>query len=179
MRQVLIVSPWCHIFSVQNINTILGWMTAELFVKLSSKLYADRKHLLQDPDTESEYGSNPDPQTYQLSSSEDDSEPGGALLLDFTNHDPNGTIHPAEGLVTVMGDDHLPPAYHERQLQLAGGHNRFATLSDLGETLPDGPELPKPKQWIPTWDSSFWDIYVNKLRVNATEFGVCDLNGDG
>lgn len=76
-----------------------------------------------------------------------------------------------------MGD-HLPPAWHERQLQLNGGKNRFATLIDLGDDLPDEPRSPQPKQWIPEWDRSFWDIYVNKLRVNAAESGVCDLDGD-
>jgi hypothetical protein len=60
-----------------------------------------------------------------------------------------------------MGDD-LPPAWHERQLQL-GGRNRFDTLIDMGEALPDGPPEPKPKQWIPSWGSSFWDIYANKV----------------
>jgi hypothetical protein len=60
-----------------------------------------------------------------------------------------------------MGDD-LPPAWHERQLQL-GGRSRFDTLIDMGEALPDGPPEPKPKQWIPSWGSSFWDIYANKV----------------
>lgn len=31
-------------------------------------------------------------------------------------------------------------------------------------------------QWIPAWDSGFWDVYGNKLRVNGTVEGICILN---
>ncbi|MCJ1283647.1 hypothetical protein MMC26_002978 [Xylographa opegraphella] len=30
---------------------------------------------------------------------------------------------------------------------------------------------------IPPWDSDFWNVYGNKLRVNGTVEGVCDLSG--
>ena len=31
------------------------------------------------------------------------------------------------------------------------------------------------KQWLPGIDSPFWEPYMNKLRVNAADSGVCDL----
>lgn len=33
----------------------------------------------------------------------------------------------------------------------------------------------KTRQWLPRMSSKFWDKYINKLRVSATEVGVCDL----
>ncbi|MCJ1389378.1 hypothetical protein MMC18_002235 [Xylographa bjoerkii] len=30
---------------------------------------------------------------------------------------------------------------------------------------------------MPPWDSDFWNVYGNKLRVNGTVEGVCDLSG--
>lgn len=41
------------------------------------------------------------------------------------------------------------------------------------EINPD--ENPTLEQWIPSISHPFWDIYINKLRVTATETGVCDL----
>ena len=38
------------------------------------------------------------------------------------------------------------------------------------------PELePEPSRLMPAWDSDFWNVYGNKLRVNGTVEGVCDL----
>jgi len=31
------------------------------------------------------------------------------------------------------------------------------------------------KKWLPTMDNPFWELYENKLRVNAADSGVCDL----
>jgi len=138
-------------------------MTAELFVKMSSQLYAERKHLIDDRDTDEES----DTAAEDLSYSADDDEPGGVLLT---------LADDSKASNTLMGDD-LPPAWHERQLQ-GLATNRFTTLMDLGEALPGVPQDPKPKQWIPSFENSFWDLYMNKLRVNAAEVGVCDLDSD-
>ncbi|KAK0128249.1 hypothetical protein ONS95_000226 [Cadophora gregata] len=61
----------------------------------------------------------------------------------------------------------LPPAWHANQLNT----NPYAALSL------DSPEEKEKdsKQWLPPFEHKFWDIYVNKLRVNASEGGVCDL----
>ena len=36
---------------------------------------------------------------------------------------------------------------------------------------------PAPSRLMPPWDSDFWNIYGNKLRINGTIEGVCDLTG--
>ena len=36
---------------------------------------------------------------------------------------------------------------------------------------------PATSRLMPAWDSEFWKIYGNKLRVNGTVEGVCDLTG--
>lgn len=57
MKQAMILCtpiPFSQIFA----NNKIGWMTAEVFVKLSSKLYAERRRLLADPESDSESGSH-------------------------------------------------------------------------------------------------------------------------
>lgn len=96
----------------------------------------------------------------------EDEESGGALL---NLSDPTSD----EGLETLVSDHQLP-AFHETELY-PGGSNRFATLINFNEGDSDEPEEPQPKARIPSWNSSFWNIYVNKLRVYAADTGVCDL----
>jgi poly(A)-specific ribonuclease len=45
---------------------------------------------------------------------------------------------------------------------------------DLDDS-PDAEGEVKTQQWLPKMGSKFWANYVNKLRVNASEEGVCDL----
>jgi hypothetical protein len=128
-------------------------MTAELFVKLTAQLYAERKHLLEDEDRSSVQDH------YSISDTEDD-ESGGAPL-----NPPDIDGFSSHG----MSDD-LPPERHATQL------NRLANpYSILDDELEDNTPTPTSKQWIPSMESSFWDIYANKLRVNASKGGVCDL----
>lgn len=76
--------------------------------------------------------------------------------------------------------DDLPAEWHARQL-----NNRFAALSALGKQHGNGGGKKKGKgkekegngQWLPGIGDVFWETYVNKLRVNASEGGVCDLEG--
>lgn len=126
-------------------------MTAELFIKLTSKLYADRKPLLSPVESdESDDYFSPD-------------EDGGGAALNGRSDSIGGSL-----------DAIQPPESLTKQLS-----NRFAALANRG---PDDrscsePEIEGPKQWIPDITDSFWDTYVNKLRVNASEGGVCDLEG--
>lgn len=128
----------------------LGWMTAELFIKLSAKLYAQRKHKLPDTD-------DSDDSSDYLSLDEDT---GGAALVNNNSSE--------ESLL-----DHLPPEWHTKQL-----NNRFAALSVV-QTKENGSEETvkgdSVQQWLPKISHPFWDKYINKLRVNASEGGVCDL----
>lgn len=49
-------------------------------------------------------------------------------------------------------------------------------LIDLDSNLDDTIDSEvKTQQWLPKMTSKFWVKYVNKLRVNASEEGVCDL----
>lgn len=38
-------------------------------------------------------------------------------------------------------------------------------------------DKPEEEQCIPRMSSKFWTDYVNKLRVNGSDVGVCDLAG--
>ncbi|KAM3070140.1 hypothetical protein ACMFMG_003825 [Clarireedia jacksonii] len=152
-----------------------SWMTAELFTKLSAKLYAENG---------ADYIDHEDDLGGSESSSYDEDDVGGAPLLSPTS---NPT---PPGLPTQNPDkSHHPAAWHSLQL------NKFAVLS-----VEDPEPEPKPKrllsrnnrssssktvafadhepaQWIPDMDNPFWDVYANKLRVNAAEGGVCNLDG--
>ncbi|KAK6582251.1 hypothetical protein PZA11_004659 [Diplocarpon coronariae] len=81
---------------------------------------------------------------------------GGATLLDPTD-----------------GNGHSPAEWHARQLN-AGSDNMFAVLTDEFDQK-SGSGIGTPKQWLPSFHSKFWDLYMNKLRVNASESGMCDL----
>ena len=124
-----------------------GWMTAELFVKLAAKLYSERKPMLDSSDDD-------------LSSQDS----GGALVDLRTPPSKNSAALP----------------YQFRELQHDAG-NPFALLAQLeddqaDETL-DFETSSSGQQWLPHIESRFWDLYRNRLRVNAIEGGVCDLEG--
>jgi len=50
------------------------------------------------------------------------------------------------------------------------GKTRMAVEETSGEK-----KNRKLKRWLPPMDNSFWELYANKLRVNAADSGVCDL----
>ena len=130
-------------------------MTAELFVKISAKLYAERMRLNDVSDVDSESDSIVD----DAGISGDEDETGGASL--------NPSI---DGQAQLSMKDNMPPDWHARQL------NPYSVLENLGEDDPKVDIEPRSKQWIPSFANSFWDIYVNKLRVNAVEGGICILD---
>ncbi|KAH7348346.1 ribonuclease H-like domain-containing protein [Rhexocercosporidium sp. MPI-PUGE-AT-0058] len=68
--------------------------------------------------------------------------------------------------------DSTPPSWHARKLN--ANTNPYAALSlDFAEEKDRNST--GSKQWLPAFNNKFWDIYVNKLRVNASETGFCDL----
>ena len=168
-------------------------MTAELFVKLASKLYADRVRLGDFPYDDA-YSTAFDCGSRLSFSGDESSGDGGAKLdsqpvteddvLDIAVQTSNG-IHP-------MGlNDNLPSAWHADQMQNISGQGRKSTTHDSNPyaILDDSPEDagsgvedsamekdPNPAQWIPQMTNIFWGRYTNKLRVNASQGGVCDLN---
>jgi len=152
-------------------------MTAELFAKLSSKLHADWRNLggneeydyISDNDEEPKPIHTPDLKSQidfgvedaiTFSDDEDqtssDSSGGGGVLL---------------GTATPKYNKNLPPAWNAKQL------NPYAILAEQVEE--DKVSVTsmeyKPRQWIPSMENPFWNIYANKLKVNACEKGFCDL----
>ncbi|CZR66890.1 related to poly(A)-specific ribonuclease [Phialocephala subalpina] len=120
-----------------------SWMTAELFIKLAAKLYAEVKDTLDGSDSSG-------PEAREGFLNEHQESDGGVELKKVTSD---------EDLISFT--DNQPPEWHA--MELAGP----STAVDEGAV--------KVPQWLPQMTSSFWDIYVNKLRVNASEGGVCDL----
>lgn len=158
-------------------------MTAELFIKLSSKVYADRKRKeIFDSDSDS---SRPYYLAEQYSISEDESVGGAKLNPDSSEEDLlDQPVQTSAATHSMPIEDNLPPAWHAKQLQTLtiNDSNPFAVLEDSVEGTGSGAddsskdEESVPTQWIPRMESSFWDLYANLLRVNASDKGVCDLS---
>jgi len=129
-------------------------MTAELFVKLTAKLYSET------PASQIDF-THPISKSDETDESADSSDAGGAPL---NPPDTNGDI-----------DSHRPAIYHAHEM------NRFAILETEGAgdeviDLAEQEATSPLKQWIPKMNDPFWKTYTNKLRVNAIEGGVCDLS---
>jgi hypothetical protein len=71
----------------------------------------------------------------------------------------------------ASNSDELPPK------SVPGGLSRYYYAAKLnGHTLPGHPgDKPKENPWIPHPNSSFWNIYTNRLRVYGTENEVFHL----
>jgi hypothetical protein len=132
-------------------------MTAELFIKLTATLFARRRRGLANSNSDNS----------DVDSSCDDDDMGGVTL---NVPDTNGGFFPDSN---SSGEAHLPPTWHAMQL------NRFAVLVDGEE---DNTSIKtsavKPASFMPSMKNSFWNAYVNKLRVTAAEGGTCDLAVD-
>jgi poly(A)-specific ribonuclease len=167
-----------------------SWMTAELFVKLSSKIYTDRKrHEIfdSDSDTSLTYSTALDKSTTPNFYLSEDESIGGGANLDSQSSDGNlldlSDQNSNVGQSMSMSDN-LPPSWHVNQLQNFNldNSNPFSVLQDAGDGVGSGTEDSgtedelKPSKWIPRIQSSFWDLYANKLRVNASDAGVCNLD---
>lgn len=122
-------------------------MTAELFIKLSAQLYGESSHT-EDQDSDSD--SDPEPESPSSSDSEKTSQ-----RYQSSHHESNGGVKisatPEEEEDLIDFDD----ITQEDSLEIE---------SEL-----------KTQQWLPKMNSKFWGKYVNKLRVNSSEEGVCDL----
>jgi poly(A)-specific ribonuclease len=141
-------------------------MTAELFVKLSAKLYTTYKQLSSSSSITSSIDA-----AYSDSEDSDSAFGGGAPINPPSpSKSTSGGSHSHTLVPLISVPDNLPPAWYAKQL------NRFAVLQhDSDEEAEAEKEEPKPKQWIPGMHNTFWDVYANKLRVNSVEGGVCDL----
>ena len=167
-----------------------SWMTAELFVKLSSKIYTDRKRYeIFDSDCDISLAYSTVLEKFASTNyylSEDESIGGGAKLGSQSSEGDivEFPIQNSNGALPTPLSDNIPPSWHADRLQKfnVDDNNPFSVLQNAGEGVGSGAEEsgtedePKHLQWIPRMESSFWDLYVNKLRVNASDAGVCELD---
>jgi len=64
----------------------------------------------------------------------------------------------------------LPPSYHANKLNPTA-----KVIHDTDEEAAAAAAEPKVEQFLPDMESPFWRPYINILRVNAVEGGICDL----
>jgi len=135
-----------------------SWMTAELFVKLTAKLYTECKTQLGDADEEY-ISEDVECMTFSDDDSEADNSPtiGGVSL--FTSN-PFQALQPK-----TKNMKNAPVSWEERQLE---GKKRTKNNRNEADNTTTG-------QWIPPISNRFWEVYINKLRVTGSEGGVCDL----
>jgi hypothetical protein len=162
-------------------------MTAELFIKLSSKMYADRKrHDDFDvvPDISLPYYLDKEHSSPQTSN--EDGFIGGPKLSSKSSKGDllDLSVQTSVGTRSMAMNQNFPSTWHAKQRQKlnVNNYNPYSVLENAGESVGNSAsdsgmeEDVKPDQWIPKMESSFWNLYANKLRVNASEDGVCDLN---
>ena len=75
----------------------------------------------------------------------------------------------------------IPISNSEQQLSAPG----LIPANDMSRwSLPEKPRVPTPiavkqkelPRLMPAWDKDFWRVYGNKIRVNGTIEGICDLS---
>lgn len=160
-------------------------MTADLFVKLTAKLYAQNVK-----DNEESISNDINGVAYSDSESSD-SESGGGVLL-FAGRDGSHIIKPSISIkitepVKSSHPNRHAPVLHASQLNT--GYKGNILSNDEGGKRSDKTGAPsqtiasnrhlESKQWLPPMEDPFWTIYINKLRVYGCESGVCDLEQKG
>jgi hypothetical protein len=100
-----------------------------------------------------------------------------STLMDSDIDDDFKASFDESGLLKV---ESAQPASSSNELlpkDVPGGLSRHYYAAKLnGHGLPDfSGGQPKANPWIPNDNSSFWNIYANRLRVYSTETGVCHL----
>lgn len=157
-----------------------SWMTAELFVKLSAQLY--REHKLKNglPVPRAPTPPPPDsPSLMSFSSDEDEDETptsgGGAPL--FSSNNPfdilrSSTSTPTTPSTPAKTNGKTHSGKKDINPFVRGGIKPGMVAPKMNENEPD---IVESEQFIPGMDNDFWTPYVNKLRLNGTDTGVCDL----
>lgn len=145
-----------------------SWMTAEVFTKLAMRLY----------EASGAWGNS------------------GDDLIDVSavgeNVNPTAAGLPIEYLASQMQTVNLRKSSKTTNGKLIG--SKVSNIYDLldqddpgdmadisesdtsREVSPEKQKKSSSRQWLPGIENPFWDKYKNKLRVNAAEVGVCDLN---
>lgn len=130
-------------------------MTAELFVKLSAKIIAGQKN---DGDCEA-------------SSPLSDQNKSPCTNLDsHDSHSDTDSLKPSS-----QTDDQVTP-YPPCNENSYVNANPYSILGDI-ETEQQDIEVEKTDahRWLPGFSDKFWMAYINKLRVNSIDSGICDL----
>ena len=86
-------------------------------------------------------------------------------------HNTSTFSHP--GMFDVLGDDSSNDEHEPTPEDSA------PELQDLKGRVPmelASPPMEVVSNLMPSWDSDFWNVYGNKLRVNGTVEGICDLS---
>ncbi|RDW59480.1 hypothetical protein BP6252_12567 [Coleophoma cylindrospora] len=139
-----------------------SWMTADLFIKLSAKLYSETTAQAFTPDEEF-----PTP-VGEFSRSEPSDNDSRSSSDGYASSDSNGGVplnppNTDENFSTTTLLESLPPAWHASQLNPSLTRDSASGTGVI-------------QQWVPGFDSWFWKVYGNQLRVNSVESGVCRLS---
>ena len=125
------------------------------------KLYDDRKSTIS-ADAESDLEDENLPQSLEVRSTST-SPSSSSSIVNTTSSDGGVKLSPSPALflsinkfaaLDINDEEHLPASYFARQVNAAKGDRR---------------------ELMPKFSSEFWEVYRNKLQVNASDAGFCDL----
>lgn len=171
-----------------------SYLTAKVLLRLSTSLektglYLEEKHKSFDDDEK--YFTPAEGRSPERRSLEE--EGSGGVPLDVNTTPALPTVSDESSKASSDQSKHTPPS--ERSTfanptvyDLLGDlppDEDLATLT-LQPQKTDHPVSKKLAKWnkktkaekgkrMPAWESSFWEVYGNKLRVNGTVEGVCDV----
>ncbi|KAL8935957.1 MAG: hypothetical protein Q9216_005173 [Gyalolechia sp. 2 TL-2023] len=167
-----------------------SYLTAQILIRLSATLDSSGIHLGENTDGPLD---NDDESYFTPPEARSPDEGGGGVVIDV-NALPAHLLQPKND----SSLSRVQPSYISPQARSTFSHaTAFDLLGDIpmDEDLitltlqPEKTERPKSKKQekrkkradkeigrrIPAWESSFWGVYGNKLRVNGTVEGVCDV----
>jgi hypothetical protein len=147
----------------QAISTTLtktGWMTAELFVKLSVKIYEKIRPKPRAPKKISSPKNAMQAKKKQIDMNINKDNKFALLALESASDDD-------EESTTNAGGVKLMKISSPTNADLLTSQH---TQLNNGETEDDD-----SGQWMPDITNQFWRPYLNHLRVNASDIGVCNL----
>lgn len=175
---------------------VLGWMTAQVLLKLASKLFAAQNPLqfTSSPGTQNTKENTRLPYHHKktLSTSSTDSSHnsnGGVSLLDTDIEEFNrsilGKTYDSMNKEANSSVPNVPPPKPFKMLRGPGeepekGMSWHSTQMNGGYPKRES-KAGIPDQWIPAWGSPFWRDYVNRLRVFQAGEGfyvLKDYGGD-
>jgi len=147
-----------------------------VYTSFSDTNMFDNLHVEGQNDGDSTRSSSPDPGNGGVSLR--DNGPAQELTLMDSDIDDNfRASFDDSGLLKLQSAESASKSNALPPKSIPGGLNRYNYAAELnGHALPGRPgDEPKGNPWIPHPNSSFWDIYANRLRVYGTETEVFHL----